>query len=262
MSQTTGIANQRDEKGRFVKGNTCGRGNPFARQTAQLRKAFVDMVSEEDVRDIVAILLLLAKGGDLAAARVVLSYAVGKPTEAENPDRLDVQEWERWREQMTDPRDNMDYAQGMPVQFLNDLAGPVLDARRRYCGEEYLGLLKESHPDEYEQVVQQRQTEEDPAPSVNGPNGDNPGGPARRPHRSHKTVAEQSGVAPSTNGGNGHQRARSAPSTNHGGDGEHEAVLAMLANCSSGAGQAAFEPSTNGGNGRTSRRSGPSANGG
>ena len=38
-------------------------------------------------------LVEMAKEGDVAAARLVLSYTVGKPTEAVDPDRLDVEEF-------------------------------------------------------------------------------------------------------------------------------------------------------------------------
>jgi hypothetical protein len=34
----------------------------------------------------------------VAAAKVVLSYAIGKPAEAPNPDRLDVEEWQGFNE--------------------------------------------------------------------------------------------------------------------------------------------------------------------
>jgi len=38
-------------------------------------------------------LLDLAMGGDMAAARVLLVYALGKPTAAPDPDWLDVDQW-------------------------------------------------------------------------------------------------------------------------------------------------------------------------
>jgi hypothetical protein len=34
-----------------------------------------------------------AKEGDVAAAKLVLAYAIGKPTEAVNPDTVDLEEW-------------------------------------------------------------------------------------------------------------------------------------------------------------------------
>jgi hypothetical protein len=206
-----------------------------------------------------------AREGDVAAARLVLAYAIGRPTEAENPDRLDAQEWQRWQEQMTGPEDNIGYMRGVPVQFLNDIGGIVLDARRQFCSQGYLDLVKASQPDEQGQVEQECHTEQEPAPSTNGGNGDNSGGPIGRPghnkgsgpvrrpghnkevgrpghnkgrgpglsrgrpHSSHKPAATQSGVGPSTNGDNGHQQASSAPSTNGAnGDNGHEDMMSLL----------------------------------
>jgi hypothetical protein len=90
--------NGRDNRGRFVAGNRGGPGNPFARQTAALRKAAVDAVTAEDVAAIMAVLVEKAKGGDTAAAKLVLGYAVGKPTQPTEPDRLDAEELQRFKE--------------------------------------------------------------------------------------------------------------------------------------------------------------------
>ena len=75
-------ANGRDgATGRFVAGNKCARGNPFARRVAELRQAVLDAVGPEDVKAVVAALLVLAKAGDVPAAKLVLDRALG-PCEA------------------------------------------------------------------------------------------------------------------------------------------------------------------------------------
>src|SRR5262245_13748564 len=79
-------ATGRDEKGRFGKGNSGGPGNPFMRQTARLRRAALDAVSGEDMRDVINALKEKAKTGDVQAARLLLSYTVGKPAGASDPD--------------------------------------------------------------------------------------------------------------------------------------------------------------------------------
>jgi hypothetical protein len=84
--------NGRDAAGRFTKGNPGGPGNPFARRTAAMRKALCDAVSEEDLRQIAEALKRKAKEGDVAAARLVLSYVVGRPEATVDPDTLDEQE--------------------------------------------------------------------------------------------------------------------------------------------------------------------------
>ena len=45
----SGGGSGRDVKGRFAAGNAGGPGNPFARQTAQLRAALVQRVTSEDM---------------------------------------------------------------------------------------------------------------------------------------------------------------------------------------------------------------------
>lgn len=69
----------RDSAGRFTVGNSGGPGNPYARRVAALRSALLDSVTEEDLRGIARSLVEQAQGGDLAAAKLLLSYVVGRP---------------------------------------------------------------------------------------------------------------------------------------------------------------------------------------
>ena len=92
--QVDGNGNGRDAKGRFVKGNRGGPGNPFARQVAGFRKALIGAVSKEDMRTLAGVLRDKALGGDVAAIRLLLAYTVGKPVEPVDPDRLDIDEWD------------------------------------------------------------------------------------------------------------------------------------------------------------------------
>jgi hypothetical protein len=66
--------------------------NPFARRTARLRSFMLDAVSEQDVRAVIAKLVELAKGGDMAAIRELLNRTIGKPGDAMNPDRMELDE--------------------------------------------------------------------------------------------------------------------------------------------------------------------------
>ena len=92
MSETNGTAagNGRDSSGRFATGNKGGPGNPFARRTAAMRKAFAEAVTEEDLAVIARAMKEKAAQGDVAAARIVLSYAAGKPGPSPDPDTLDA----------------------------------------------------------------------------------------------------------------------------------------------------------------------------
>src|SRR5207237_3907656 len=87
-----------EPNGRFAKGNPGGSGNPFARQVAALRQALLDAVSPDDLAAIAQALAQKAKQGDVAAAKVLLTYLVGKPAPAPDPDCLDVEEVGRLRE--------------------------------------------------------------------------------------------------------------------------------------------------------------------
>ena len=85
-------AGGRDGGGRFAAGNRGGPGNPFARQTAAARKAIADAVTAEQLAAIAAAMVKKALEGDVAAAKLVFSYAAGKPAPAADPDTLDAHE--------------------------------------------------------------------------------------------------------------------------------------------------------------------------
>ncbi len=88
----------RDEKGRFLAGNKGGPGNPFARKVASLRQALLASISEQDIQDVAGRLLALAKEGDVQAAKLLLTYTLGKPQPAPDPDRMDADEWQVYQE--------------------------------------------------------------------------------------------------------------------------------------------------------------------
>jgi hypothetical protein len=80
MSDTNGTGppvNHRSD-GRWAPGNRASQGNANNRRMARLRAALLDSATPEDVRDVGAKLAELAKGGDVAAARVYLEHVIGK----------------------------------------------------------------------------------------------------------------------------------------------------------------------------------------
>src|SRR5262245_20268581 len=105
----------RDSRGRFSKGNKGGPGNPFARQTARMRQVLLDCVSEDDLHAIVTGLVEDAKNGDLGAARLVLSYVVGKPTAAVDPDHLDVEEFDLFQQEAKSSEQVLTPINGVPA---------------------------------------------------------------------------------------------------------------------------------------------------
>jgi hypothetical protein len=60
---------------------------------AALRSALLGNLTAEKLAALSDKLLELAMGGDLAAAILLLVYAIDKPPEAGNTDRLDLEEW-------------------------------------------------------------------------------------------------------------------------------------------------------------------------
>ena len=85
--------NGRDASGRFAKGNAGGLGNPFARRVSQLRSLIVEELADDDLQAIVRRMVDDAKAGDKAAAKLLLSYAIGKPAEPVcGPDHAEAHE--------------------------------------------------------------------------------------------------------------------------------------------------------------------------
>lgn len=95
---TPPAASGRDDRGRFAAGNKGGPGNPFARKVAGLRSAVLDALSPDDLKEIIRRMIEAAKEGDVAAARIVLAYTVGKPAATVDPDAVDVGEWQLWQQ--------------------------------------------------------------------------------------------------------------------------------------------------------------------
>ena len=105
----------RDDKGRFVRGNPGGSGNPFARKTAALRSALIRKMDEERIEQLADKLIEQALDGDVPSARLVLQYAIGLPTQAVDPDDVDRLEWERERRQAVPSAEVNAASGGVPV---------------------------------------------------------------------------------------------------------------------------------------------------
>jgi hypothetical protein len=112
----------RDAQGRFTKGNPGGPGNPFARRMAAYRKEMAKAVTKEDMRVIALALREKAKAGDVAAARLLLGYLLGKPAAAPDPDRLDLEEFRLFEAEMVGGERLSSPYHGVPVDVVRDLA--------------------------------------------------------------------------------------------------------------------------------------------
>ena len=81
----------RDGSGRFLPGNPGGPGNPLARQIGRLRSALHEALTVEDMARVVRAMLQRAQAGDVAAARLCLEYAIGKPMQGSVAAALDAE---------------------------------------------------------------------------------------------------------------------------------------------------------------------------
>jgi hypothetical protein len=79
MSTDANGPNGRDERGRFAPGCPGGPGSRLQRRQAKLRRSLVRAVGSDAVRAVAARLVALATDGDIAAAKLLLSYSIGKP---------------------------------------------------------------------------------------------------------------------------------------------------------------------------------------
>ena len=88
-----GAKGDRNSQGQFEKGHGApGPGNPYARHVARIRSLILEAVSDDDLKDIVQALVEKAKGGDVIAVRELLNRLVGRPTDAVDLDRQELEQ--------------------------------------------------------------------------------------------------------------------------------------------------------------------------
>ena len=113
---------QRNEKGQFKFDNIGGPGNPFARKVAAIRKDFIEFSTTQRITALVSKLYDQAMEGCVASAKVFLSYAIGKPQPAVDPDRLDIEEWQQYRDMAPMKQEYVKLAEtGAPKPYLHFL---------------------------------------------------------------------------------------------------------------------------------------------
>lgn len=76
---------ERDQSGRFLKGNRAGRGNPNARRAQRLRSAAMRAVGSDDIVRVLRALVEAAAGGDVQASRLLLERCLGRPRDEGQP---------------------------------------------------------------------------------------------------------------------------------------------------------------------------------
>jgi hypothetical protein len=165
----------RESNGRFARGNKFGPGNPFARKCAALRSALVRRMEEEHMEKLADKLVAMALEGDLAAARLVLQYAVGRPAAAVDPDDLERLEFEHHQQNTAPLEDVEQLLQGvrMPLDVANVSLRhtlPCLSQTIATAAEQALrtGEVPPLHPDQEDEDAPVEPQDEEPAAEAQG----------------------------------------------------------------------------------------------
>ncbi len=137
---------QRDSRGRFAPGNKGGPGNPFARKTAGFRQALLDAITAEDLHTIARQLIQQAQQGDVAAARLVFSYAIGKPDRAVDPDTLDLQEWQLLHQSAVPNQDFLGLLGGLQAPLACTILRTLLPFLQQQNAQTLAQQLREQPP--------------------------------------------------------------------------------------------------------------------
>jgi hypothetical protein len=173
-----------------------------------LRKALAECVSEEDIMDLGRSLYLAARNGDCVAAKLLLSYVIGKPAAPADPDTLEAHEWGVFKALPVNEQDVSALLGGLQAKLANQLARdalPLLEV-------EHAKLMAETFrtgkvPPLPQQTPPQEANPDRPANGANGPNGSNGRTPPNNP--SNRRPKESNGV----NGPRAAEEARGRPQT-------------------------------------------------
>jgi len=194
----------RDGTGRFAPGNAGGPGNPYARQVAEYKKAFLAFVTIEDFGRIVAAMKKKAEEGDVAAAKLILQYLLGRPTAAVDPDMLAVDEWQKLQQGSRPPREMTAVMNGVPAQVASDLTNviwPCFLETNFY--KPFQNGLKAMDARDAKRAAKaaQKEASASAAPKGNGDNGNVSEPAAPKPNGENGRVPEPDPMGNGSNGG-------------------------------------------------------------
>jgi hypothetical protein len=126
LTKRSPAPNDRTPDGRFAKDNAGGPGNPHARHCARMLALMRTCISEEELVAIIRALLDKAIKGDTSAAKIILSYKIGKPAPAPNPDEIDRDEWEHFQRDTINLQEVQQVLGSLPARVGNDIARTAL----------------------------------------------------------------------------------------------------------------------------------------
>jgi hypothetical protein len=135
-------ASGRGPDGRFVAGNRGGPGNPNARHCARMLDLFRTCISDEDMVHLYRVLYEKAMKGDVAAAKLVLAYKIGKPSPCPDPDAIDRDEWDHYQQDAIETDEVRHVLGSLPSRVGNDIARTALPVVTEACKRELSAQLQ------------------------------------------------------------------------------------------------------------------------
>ena len=186
----------RDTDGKYTKGNAGGPGNPHARACARMLQAFRDNITEEEMLQICRMLYVKAVGGDISAAKIILSYKIGKPLPAPHPDSIDRDEWDHYQNDAIHEKEMKRVMTALPTQAGNDIVRvslPIMTASRM---NDFAAHLVDSLPTKMDEgkAKKNKRKSETSEPIANGNSG------RERADREGKTNTVEVPIANGKNG--------------------------------------------------------------
>jgi len=136
----------RSSEGRFIAGNPGGPGNPNARHCARMLALLRTSVSDEELVAIIRALLDKAVKGDTSAAKIILSYKIGKPAPAPNSDQIDQDEWEHYQKDTINLQEMQQVLSSLPAKVGNDIARTALPIMTEARTRELATQLRKGSP--------------------------------------------------------------------------------------------------------------------
>jgi hypothetical protein len=133
---------------------------------AGLRRALLAAVTEEDMAVVARRLVAQAVEGDIAAARLLLSYTLGKPAAPVDPDTLDQQEWQLYRQRPVNGQDLLAVLTNLPVDLACTMLRAALPGVSRGMAGLAAQIIGRDEPAEHKPAQRPRRARPQPGPAA------------------------------------------------------------------------------------------------
>jgi hypothetical protein len=129
-------------------------------------------ISDDEMVAIIRKLVEKAVAGDVSAAKLLLSYKLGKPAPAPNPDQIDRDEWEHYQKDAINLEEVQQVLGSLPSKVGNDIARTALpivtQARKDALATKLVKNVPNSpKPEKTTEVVTETAPEQAPIPIGN-----------------------------------------------------------------------------------------------